>query len=903
MRQKYFKNSITAFLIISFILMPLGAIPKAEAQGISGYTSGLIPAIAKLPLCTNKLTGATKYLFGQASALTSGAAKLIADVGKKKAEEILKKELSKATSQFDKIGVYDEEANRKIDELKVQLSLVQKNTASIDINDTCLKSIGRLVIKMMLQKITLSTVAWINSGFDGKPAFIQDPGKFFNDIAKNEILQFGLEINNPQLFPFGRAWLQNQARTFNNKFADNARYSLNEMIQNTTPQYSAQSFQLDFSQGGWDAWSAMTQVPANNPLGFQLMASDELQRRLEGTQQSVAQNVRDALEQADGFLGDKRCADPQGLTREQHEKGVIARGKGDMTAPICLREEYVTPGKLIAEAATNTINYPTNNLLKAEDLNDAVAAILDALLSRFSADFMEKGYANFSDDGADGTFVYNQDSLGEDYTSQTEKDFIPVQLTSSWLDANPEFNIRTDLTQALIDEQRTYSDKLKLQNKELYSTADGKDYKMVNGISNAYGLIPAIDQLDYCIPGPHPGFEEDSQNALAAVVNIIPSVSENDLKNVDLERIGNIAKTFGPLAGAAVGATIGSAIPIVGTIIGAIVGTVVGAIFNWVFGGGDNAEKVRAYYYAHFLPLTGVATGSDGGSTQQVKAIGAFGSKGALTQTLNIILDRYIELVHKIYNPKVLPAVYKEATTEFNKLQGYTQMIKNNNDTISSMTNVVNTLGGIKDTIDMLNQKRDSNQMTDDEYENDLKSQINEFGRLSASMVNGDDIASSDNLLKQIVDEKNYIYKDLLKGPFGCEKDLELGNQNLPDQLYKTKRMNYPFPILYTYDVPAGGNIADPWNSGFANKTNIKATATYGPGFLSAYFFQTNSRYEVSNYAKTDCEVDVNGAVSTLCQLHLEDLLPLRQPGDDDWSIRSLGVIPSTTNTTVILRG
>ena len=91
-------------------------------------------------------------------------------------------------------------------------------------------------------------------------------------------MQFGLEINNPQLFPFGKTWMQNTALAFNNKFQDNAQYSLDKLIQDTDPQYSAATFQQDFSMGGWDAWTAMTQVPANNPLGFKLMADNEIQK-------------------------------------------------------------------------------------------------------------------------------------------------------------------------------------------------------------------------------------------------------------------------------------------------------------------------------------------------------------------------------------------------------------------------------------------------------------------------------------------------------------------------------------------------------------------------------------------------------------------------------------------------
>ena len=72
--------------------------------------------------------------------------------------------------------------------------------------------------------------------------------------------------------------------------------------------------------GGWDAWTAMTQVPANNPLGAKLMFDNEIQKRLDGTSQSTAKNTRDALQAASGFLGDQRCVDPKGVTKEEHEK-------------------------------------------------------------------------------------------------------------------------------------------------------------------------------------------------------------------------------------------------------------------------------------------------------------------------------------------------------------------------------------------------------------------------------------------------------------------------------------------------------------------------------------------------------------------------------------------------------
>ena len=920
--------------------MPLSFIPKkAEAQiGISGYTSGLAPAIASLPQCKEVINSGIKSLFSGIESLFSSDEGPLLDMSDlddtaSSAASSLESVASSAASQFDNINVFDTEANKKLDALKKQSEAIKQSTESLNANSTCIQSIGRLIIKMLLQKLTVSTVAWINSGFDGNPAFIQDPGKFFNDIAKNEILQFGLEINNPELFPFGRAWMQNTALAFNNKFQDNARYSLNELIQNTNPEFTAETFQQDFSQGGWNAWTAMTQVPANNPLGFKLMADNEIQRRLAGTSQSTAEQMHEALSQADGFLGDMRCVDSSGsdtgITQQQRREDATAQ-REDPCKVAGGNWEYVTPGKLVSEAATNVMGYQNNAYLNVEDLNDAVAAILDALLSQFSSNIMEKGFANLGNEGADGSLVYDSSRMNNTFRTQTEKDFMPSQLSSSWLAANPNFNIRTDLTQALIDEQRTYADKLKLQNEKLMSTTDGQDYKLdydpVKKISNADGLIPVIYQLDYCIPGPHPGFEEDSRRTLAAVADVIVPESPASLADRDENEIVGSVKGLSTLAGTAVGlsitasttafgASLGSVAPVVGTIIGAAIGLVVGWIISLFGGDDDGFYKARLYYASQLGALTGIAInpenppGEGSGTNKQAANIE---SKYASVHVLNTILDRYIYLIHKVFNPKFLPDVTREATTSYYQITGYNQMAKNNEEKISLLKTTVNLLGDIKDEVDALNEEyKDTygqfipnSEKTEEElieeYENKLKDQINAFGRLSSSMVNGNDIAKADNLLKQITDKKDYIYKNLLKGPYGCEKDLELRKQPLAERIHNTKRMTYPFPILYDYNnFGLDENLPDPLNMMGSNVNKMKSDFTdnppgifigqngpeyldgsIGPGFLSYFIFQLNSNNEYGNHlcaTNGDKEFDWSNInkVSYQCELEIGDLLPM----------------------------
>ena len=135
------------------------------------------------------------------------------------------------------------------------------------------------------------------------------------------------------------------------------------------------------------------------------------------------------------------------------------------------------------------------------------------------------------------------------------------------------------------------------------------------------------------------------------------------------------------------------------------------------------------------------------------------------------------------------------------------------------------------------------------------------------------------NLLKQIIDKKDYIYKNLLKGPYGCEKDLELRRQPLSERIHNTKRMTYPFPILYDYNNFGNGeSLPDPLNMMGSNVNKMKSNYTdnLGPGFLSYFIFQTNSNESERLCAKiADFNWSNINGYSYQCELEIGDLLPM----------------------------
>ncbi len=809
--QKYFKKGITSILILSIFsttLLPISTIyaqtegSYSQSAGYNAYPTGggitggiganisaITPLLSELPLCADKIgLSKVKGLFRNASSLL--ATKAGSDGIDSKIE-------SEALNDAFVIEVKDVSLNNKVNTNNQNQNDIKKSVGELNENDTCLKSVGRLVTKMLLQKITVSTVEWINNGFEGKPLFLQDPGKFFGDIAKNEFLQFKLEIDDPNLYPFGRNFLRNQVLNLNRGFAENARYSLNELIQQTTPEYDAVSFGTNFSYGGWAAWDALTQVPANNPLGFNILASTELSARLEGTSFSKGQEVQKTLDQSGGFLGDERCVEPEGLTRAEHNAAIIKGEKeyegnytdndrdgvpdyldnsvntdpndndgdgipnsvdktpnheikGNYTGYIigtCKKWEYVTPGKLIAESATKVIGYPDNSILAADDLNTAIGSIMDALLNRWTADIANKGFANFDTEGSNGAYIYDDDNRTTGSYGQVDLDFPKSFTNSSWLRENPDFNIRTDLTQALIDEQRIYQQRLEDENRILND------------------LITTVRQLDYCIPGPHPGWEDDSERYLSEQLRKIPVKNIDDFKGWTEEQIGGAINDYLNFTSLGLFSSISDFI-------------------NNLLGESEQ-DKLNRYYASILRGISGIPV-----NINSTRITGKYD----LVNNLEIVFSRYIKMINKYYTRSFLPDITPQARVEFRKIPGYQKKIDNNEYAIYTLTGIINRLSRLKDQLDKLDPESTP-------YETYLP-MINEFGRLSASMVTGNDIAKVIDDTKEEADQIKYVYDDLLTGPYGCEAELQTKEpeNKAEETLLKTLRAEYPFDLWYDYN-------------------------------------------------------------------------------------------------------
>lgn len=838
-------QTIVSLIIVVTLIIPLSATKKTEAQtvgfgavnygntegtSLSGIIGNLSPLIKKLPGCTSTL--GTGNLFSGIKKVVSGKS---SKIDKYTSVDGLADLATQAVAIIEGVPTYDANLQQMVGDIKAQqktqgetLNRVDKSTSSDNKNNTCLNSIGKAVIKTIVDKMTVSIVNWINTGNSGDSFFVKNPSQYFKDIAKNQILSFGEELKDSAKYPFAKNFMLNAANSFNNTFQQNAQYSLNKTLNG-----QQESFFNDFSQGGWGAWDALTQNPANNPLGFAIMASNELQARIANKTTEKTQE----LTQSGGFLNQEKCVDPEGVTKEEDESARNAGGRyldaqgtnvaggryideqGTNTqARICKKWETVTPGQTIASKLTKSMNNSEDALLSADTLNDAIGAILDAALAKLSATLTdpEKGLAGISESDISASYNisgYEDDGLADYQTSQTETDFSSYQRDSSpWLQSHPEFDIRTDLNQALIDEQRIYIDKLKNLNYILMHP-DNSTYSKYNG------LIPTIYQLDYCIPGPNPNWENDAQSAI-------------NKWNLQAENIENTARGYEDSSWYAVfdALTLG-------------IGPSVAGIFNSAnFGcGGDTGDAAAARALANIISYI---TGLDGANhlmntpwygIMNIKDLQTrFCSANGFSLMLDKIFSAYVPILKKHYNTNTLPSTAQEAANKFNKIEGYKQMIIDNEKAIANQEGVIKQIQAIKSSIEGL----DRNSVT---YEDDLIPWKNSFARLSPSLVSGGDIAYVDDLAKQAEDERLYVLNDLLQGPAGCEKELlnesvnllSWGTSSIGSDYYTVRPRPYPHELLYMISPKTGLNYYNTLNNTPQTYQTTPNVRYYAEGFLT----------------------------------------------------------------------
>lgn len=221
-----------------------------------------------------------------------------------------------------------------------------------------------------IETILKSTVNWINSGFQGSPAFVTDLKTNLRGVGDAVANKFFEELSNQAIAttPFqdkvlDAVRLGYYLRTSPESFYTRYPYTLNQVSANDRAFLAG-----DFSQGGFNAWFATVMNPQNNPYGAQMLANEALENAVTG---ATGQRLEE-LSWNRGFLswrGDCAVSDAS---------SVVALSGADP----CLEYEINTPGSVIMEQLNQQLGAGVNRLISADEINELIGALLNQLASK-----------------------------------------------------------------------------------------------------------------------------------------------------------------------------------------------------------------------------------------------------------------------------------------------------------------------------------------------------------------------------------------------------------------------------------------------------------------------------------------------------------------------------------------
>lgn len=334
------------------------------------------------------------------------------------------------------------------------------DTTMLQVKGYVLDGLAWTVAKIMLQQVTASVVNWINSGFEGSPAFLTNPGAFFADtadqitgafIASNGTLSrlcspFSIDIRlGLALSSTGQLGsrytctlstviqnLKNSSVNVNGQVTYNGSAVAGGGVSASGYGASVDGFvNGDFNQGGWPAFIAMTTEPQNNIYGAFLQAKSDLDYQI-ATKQN---NIRLDLQMGRGFMSWQQCHDVNVDNLDEYsDLGVDTSGlensagagsmyigqaaysgsdvnlnkkvgkDGKVQYQAC---ETQTPGSVIAGSIDKSLGIPQDTLNIAGSLNQIVGALFAQLVSKVLSGGLHAS-SNYSYQGSASAGVASQ---------------------------------------------------------------------------------------------------------------------------------------------------------------------------------------------------------------------------------------------------------------------------------------------------------------------------------------------------------------------------------------------------------------------------------------------------------------------------------------------------------------
>ena len=227
--------------------------------------------------------------------------------------------------------------------------------SSLNIKEFSLDAIAWTLINAIIEEMLASVTQWVASGFQGKPAFLEDFTGFMGDLTDQLVGDF--------------IWNSDALGFLCSPFSLNVKLALDLQYSNARDYRKTSQCTLsgigdnldNFMGQSWDSWFQVTMNPSNNPYG----AFDQAQSGLSATIASARGSATTELGFGSGFFSQKECVD------------VPAQ---DGMGPPSQKCKIVTPGETIQNSINEALSIPGKRLAYADELNELLSALLGQLV-------------------------------------------------------------------------------------------------------------------------------------------------------------------------------------------------------------------------------------------------------------------------------------------------------------------------------------------------------------------------------------------------------------------------------------------------------------------------------------------------------------------------------------------
>lgn len=250
------------------------------------------------------------------------------------------------------------------------------NSVSENLRTYVLNPLAWAVAKAAVNAITQSIVTWINSGFEGSPAFATNLNNNLRQVGDAVATGFINELTNMVVVnsPYLEGVIGTVARgyllyTSREAIVERLRYTLGNYAQN-----EAAFRQGQFSQGGFNAWFSITRECGNDPFCVEMSAQEELVNRIDAQTQARLTE----LGWGRGFLSWRNCPDAEQADGQDTTVGATELTDEDRTSNCTIS----TPGSVIESQLEHSLGSGIRQLELADSFNEIIGALAGQLVSQ-----------------------------------------------------------------------------------------------------------------------------------------------------------------------------------------------------------------------------------------------------------------------------------------------------------------------------------------------------------------------------------------------------------------------------------------------------------------------------------------------------------------------------------------